>query len=211
MKARPAIIVLAAGQGSRFQGAQHKLAQSLGASSVLGTTLRHALATHLQVVVVTTTLLSEAVRRHVASRDVVVMPSDQPLADMSSPPEWGVGHSIAAGVSAVSGASGWVLLPADMPMVRTPTLLAVADMLEHHPVSYAQHTGRRGHPVGFSAELYSDLVKLTGDDDGRRLLARYPSQAVEVDDPGVLTGMDTAAELGRMRVARAVLAHGNSP
>ncbi|MEY3273165.1 MAG: hypothetical protein RLZZ341_2066, partial [Pseudomonadota bacterium] len=32
-------------------------------------------------------------------------------------------------------------------------------------VVWAQHRGRRGHPVGFAAELYSELVQLDGDDD----------------------------------------------
>ena len=38
MGGRPAVIVLAAGKGSRFLGADHKLAQSLGGLTVLGTT-----------------------------------------------------------------------------------------------------------------------------------------------------------------------------
>jgi molybdenum cofactor cytidylyltransferase len=211
MTARPAVIVLAAGQGSRFQGAQHKLAQSLGTSSVLGTTLRQALATQLHVVVVTTALLAEVVRGHVASRDIVVLPTTSAATDARGL-GWGMGHSIAAGVSAVSGASGWLLLPGDMPMVRPSTLLAVADMLEQSPVSYAQYSGRQGHPVGFAAELYSELVTLTGDEGARRLVARYPSQAVDVDDPGVLIDVDTVADLGRVRAAHAAtLPRGASP
>lgn len=207
MTARPAIVVLAAGQGSRFQGAQHKLAQSLGTSSVLGMTLRHALATQLQVVVVTTALLAEVVRGHVASRDIVVLPSTQAASEANGI-GWGMGQSIAAGVSAVSGASGWLLLPGDMPMVRPSTVLAVADMLEQHPVSYAQYTGRRGHPVGFAAELYSELVTLSGDEGARRLIARYPSQAVDVDDPGVLMDVDTVADLGQVRAMHAASMYG---
>ena len=207
MSAQPAIVVLAAGQGSRFQGAQHKLAQSLGTSSVLGMTLRHALATQLPVVVVTTALLAEVVRGHVASRDIVVLPSTPAAAQASGYGGWGMGQSIAAGVAAVSGASGWLLLPGDMPMVKPSTMLAVAEMLEQHPVAYAQHTGRRGHPVGFSAELYSELVTLNGDEGARRLIARYPSHAVDVDDPGVLMDVDTVADLSHVRAIHAASRH----
>jgi molybdenum cofactor cytidylyltransferase len=192
-KERPAIVVLAAGRGRRFAGTAHKLEQSLGGSTVLASTLRHVIATQLPMVVVTTQALESQARRYVASRDVVVMPEEGTFHGL------GVGASIAAGVSALPDAPGWVMLPADMPMVRPSTLTAVARALEEHPVSYAQHGGRRGHPVGFSAELYSELTSLTGDEGVRRLVARYPAQAVEVDDPGVLMGLDTVEDLAKLR------------
>ena len=54
MRLRPAIIVTAAGSGSRFGGSLHKLDQDFDASTVLATTVRHAVQTQLPVVVVTT-------------------------------------------------------------------------------------------------------------------------------------------------------------
>ncbi|HEX3140628.1 MAG TPA: nucleotidyltransferase family protein [Rhizobacter sp.] len=198
MATRPAVVVLAAGRGSRFRGLQHKLMQGLGASTVIATTLSNALATQLPVLVVTTEPLYELINRHVATRDMVVLPG----VESAAPHTLGMGYSIAAGVSARSNASGWLILPADMPMVRTSTLQAVASELERHPVAYAQYRGRRGHPVGFAAELFSELVMLTGDEGARRLVARYPAQGVEVDDPGVLLDVDTEDDLARVRVAQ---------
>jgi molybdenum cofactor cytidylyltransferase len=192
----PALIVLAAGKGSRFSGAEHKLAQPLGPSTVLGSTLRHAIETHLPVVVVTTEPLADLARRSVAARDVVVLPE---VGSAGSSATLGMGHSIAAGVSARPDARGWLILPGDMPLVRPASMLAVARQLEHHPVVYAQHKGRRGHPVAFSAELYSELVTLTGDEGARRLIARYPAIGVELDDAGVLVDVDTQADLDDVR------------
>jgi molybdenum cofactor cytidylyltransferase len=202
MGGRPAVIVLAAGQGSRFAGTDHKLAQALGGLTVLGITLQHAIASHLPVVVVTTPALAELARRSVAARDVVVLP------EVGSPghPGLGMGHSISAGVCARPDAPGWLVLPGDMPRVQPPTLQAVARQLGHHAVAYAQHKGRRGHPVGFSAELYSELSALSGDEGARRLVARYPSFGVEVDDPGVLLDIDTLADLDQLRAAGAPVA-----
>jgi molybdenum cofactor cytidylyltransferase len=57
--------------------------------------------------------------------------------------------------------------------------------------------------VGFGAELYSELAKLSGDEGARRLVARYPAHAVEVDDPGVMFDVDTPDDLAAARVARA--------
>jgi len=197
MKAQPVVVVLAAGLGSRFGGTIHKLGQDLDGASVLARVLSQVLATSLEAVVVTTEALADEARRSVASRDIVLLPkvgaSDLPL---------GMGYSIAAGVSARPNASGWLILPGDMPLVQPSTVLAVAAALEHHPVAFAQYQGRRGHPVGFSAELYSELSALQGDAGARRLTARYPAQGVDVDDPGVLVDIDTEADLKRARAAR---------
>ncbi len=198
MAAQPAVIVLAAGRGSRFLGADHKLAQRLGSATVLGATLRHAVATHLPVVVVTTEAFAETARRHVAARDVIVLP------EVGTPgvPALGMGYSISAGISAMPDALGWLILPGDMPMVRSDTMLEVARKLAHHAVVYAQHKGVRGHPVGFASELYSELTALRGDEGARRLVARYPAIGVEVDDPGVLLDVDTEADLESARLAQ---------
>jgi molybdenum cofactor cytidylyltransferase len=193
MRFRPTIVVLAAGRGSRFGGASHKLAQPFGSSTVLGTTVRHAVETHLPIVVVTTEALAPLVARQVARRDIVVMAD----ADAAR----GMGASIATGVAERSGAPGWLVLPADMPLVRPSSIRAVATALEQHPVVFAQHQGRRGHPVGFSAELYSELIMLTGDEGARRVMARYPAHGQEVDDRGVLVDVDTQSDLDAARLA----------
>ncbi len=195
LMARPTLVVLAAGRGSRFGGTRHKLLQSLGTSSVLATTLGHALETELPLVVVATEALAEVAQQSVASRDIVVLPE----AGEPGRGPLGMGYSIATGVAACPGASGWLILPGDMPAVRPATLLAVAHALAHHAVVYAQHRGRRGHPVGFAAELYSELVALEGDVGARRLVARYPAHGVDVDDDGVLVDIDTPADLDRLR------------
>jgi molybdenum cofactor cytidylyltransferase len=193
MNNRPAVIVLAAGKGSRFAGVRHKLIQPFGSSTVLGSTLANALASQLPVVVVTTEALASEAARSIATRDVVVV-SDFEAAR-------GMGHSIAAGVAARAHARGWLVLPADMPRVGAATLRTVAAALDTHPVVYAQHRGRRGHPVAFSAELFSELLSLTGDEGARRLLARYPAVGIEIDDPGIHLDIDTAADLDAARTA----------
>lgn len=195
MQSLPVIIVLAAGQGSRFVGAAHKLTQDLGAGTVLGQTIGHAIASRLPVVVVTAQPLAAEAERWVARRDVVVLPE----AGCAGARPLGMGYSIAAGVAARPHAGGWLVLPGDMPMVQPASLKRVAELLSQYVVVYAQHRGRRGHPVAFAAELFSELVLLTGDEGARRLLARYPSHGLELDDPGVLLDVDTTEDLSRVR------------
>ncbi|MBT9594713.1 MAG: nucleotidyltransferase family protein [Vitreoscilla sp.] len=193
MKAAPTIIVLGAGRGARYTGARHKLAESLGGASVLSHTVRHAIASGLPVLVVTTPHFVDEVTGLVARRDIVV------LGEHTGVAPGGMGDSIAAGVAARPGAGGWLVLPADMPLVQPSTLVSVAGAIGTQPVAYAQYQGRRGHPVAFGAELFSELVRLSGEEGARRILARFPGQAVEVDDPGVLLDMDTEADLASLR------------
>lgn len=199
-KRRPAVVVLAAGRGSRFRGSGHKLEQKLGgpseADTLLTRTLSHAIATRLPVVVVTTAALAPSAHKLIAARDVVTLPERDA---QGRPNPIGMGHSIVAGVGATGDAGGWLILPADMPLVQPSTIMAVAEGLERFPVCYAQHRGIQGHPVGFGTELFSELMALQGDEGARRIVARYAAQPIDVDDPGVHIDVDTAEDLARVR------------
>src|ERR1700761_4309061 len=188
MKNEPAVVVLAAGAGSRYRGTRHKLTEQLGGDSVLVRTLRNAIASEMSVVLVISEALIDEAQGLVAPEDMVVV-------DLRAQTGWGMGDSVAAGGSSPASATGWLVLPADMPLVRPSSVRAVADALDQQPIAFAQHRGRRGHPVGFGAELFSELVMLKGDEGARRLLARYPTAAVELDDPGVLFDIDTVDDL----------------
>lgn len=191
MSEHPVVIVVAAGRSGRFAGVSHKLVQALGASTVLGTTLAQVVETRLPCVVVTTPALEPEAARVVARRDLVVIPQHE--ADK------GIGHTVSAGVQSRPHAPGWLLLPGDMPLVGRNAIEAVASALPQHTLVVAQHHGRRGHPVGFSSGLYSELMSLVGDDGLRRLLGRYPAHGVEVADAGVLFDVDTEADLEAAR------------
>lgn len=210
MKSFPVVIVWAAGRGGGFEAAWRTLAQPFGASTVLGTTLAQVDASGLPLVVVSSAALRELAQDCTVAADVVTLPQAP-----EGEAEASMGRSIAAGVLARSEAPGWLVLPADMPMVQPHTLRAVASAMEAHPVTYAQYRGRRGHPVAFSGELYSELSGLCDDRDVRRLLARYPAAGIEVDDRGVL--LDASPGGARVAMRRPALAplpprpHGLAP
>jgi molybdenum cofactor cytidylyltransferase len=187
----PVVVVLAAGRGVRFSGPGHKLAQPFETTSVLGSTLARVVESGLPRVVVTTDALATVAEAHVAARDVLLLTRLQ--ADR------GMARSIVAGVSARADAPGWLILPGDMPLISPRTLRAVAAALPGQVCVVPNHQGRRGHPVGFSAELFSDLQALDGDEGARRLLLRYPSKMLELDDPGILIDIDTQSDLQAAR------------
>jgi molybdenum cofactor cytidylyltransferase len=184
----PLVVVLAAGSGRRFAADAHKLLQPLaGGQTVLAWTLRQVKQSGLPLLVVSNPSTDNEAKRHVPATDVLSLSEAEARR--------GMGSSLAAGVAERSDAGGWLVLPGDMPLVQASSLRAVAQALGQHAVVYAQHHGRRGHPVGFGAEMLSELLALQGDEGARRLLARYPSFGLELDDPGVLLDVDTPADL----------------
>jgi len=75
----------------------------------------------------------------------------------------------------------------------------VAAALGGHAVVLPHHRSKRGHPVGFAASCRDALLMLKGP-QGAALVVRAqalvnPVAQLELDDPGVVTDIDTAADL----------------
>lgn len=125
----------------------------------------------------------------------------------------GMGDSIAAAVRATADAAGWLVLPADLPLVRPDTLRRVADALAGATAVQPHHEGRRGHPVAFDAGARDALLTLTGERGAAPVLqalrARGEVRDLVVDDIGTVTDIDTLVDLA---AAEALLAaRGLSP
>jgi molybdenum cofactor cytidylyltransferase len=111
----------------------------------------------------------------------------------------GMGDTIAAAVRATPDAAGWLILPADLPLIKPATLRAVATALAGHAVVLPHYQGRRGHPVGFAASCREALLLLKGA-QGAALVARAqaavnPVAQLELDDVGIVTDIDTVQDL----------------
>ena len=112
----------------------------------------------------------------------------------------GLSTSIAAGVRAApAGAAGYLIALGDMPAVAAGTVSLVCRAFEAASppaVAVPVHAGRRGHPVLFGRDYREELLGLSGDVGARGLFARHAGRVVEVavDDPGVLTDVDTEAQ-----------------
>lgn len=176
----PVVIVLAAGRGRRFLasgGAGSKLQADLHGKPVLD----HVLA---------------AVERSGLAHHVVHRAAGDGMAD-----------SIAAGVRATATASGWLILPGDLPLISAASLSRVAQALLLQPVVVPTFEGGRGHPVGFAGGCYAALAALSGEAGGAAVVERYRREGrallLPLDDPGILTDVDTLADLQR---AHALLA-----
>lgn len=189
----PIAVVLAAGRGRRFAAAGGGPFKQSRRFQGERTVLEHVCALYaeceLPVVCALHPELDELAERLTAAGYRVV-----PVADADS----GMGHSLAAAVAATPSETGWLIALADMPGTRPGTVHAVADALRAGAALCAPyHEGRRGHPVGFSAEFGARLRALTGDEGARSILETDEDrlQRVEVDDPGVLLDINVPGEL----------------
>ncbi|WP_295538935.1 NTP transferase domain-containing protein [uncultured Pseudacidovorax sp.] len=113
----------------------------------------------------------------------------------------GMGDSIAAAVRATAAAPGWLVLPADLPLVQPATLRTVAAALADAGAAQPVFRGERGHPVGFGAASGPALMALAGEQGAapvlKALRARGAVRELAVDDAGVVTDIDTLDDLAR--------------
>ena len=110
----------------------------------------------------------------------------------------GLASSLICGVQANTRAAGWLIGLADMPAVPAIAISSVRNALLHDAELAAPFcNGSRGHPVGFSAHYYNELLGLSGDTGAKRLLERDQNKIVQIviEDAGILTDIDTSADL----------------
>ncbi|HET7584419.1 MAG TPA: nucleotidyltransferase family protein [Gemmatimonadaceae bacterium] len=189
-----AAIVLAAGGARRF-GSQ-KLLAPLGGETVVHRTVRTVLDASVDDVVVVIGHEGDAVQRALADLPVRTVPNARW--------EEGMSASIAAGVSALHPdvAAAFVVL-GDQPAIQ-PAVLAL--MLERRRAAGGGVTivapvyrGVQGNPVLFGADVFAELLALTGDRGARAVLERDPARvaavAIDQEMPG---DVDVPADLTRL-------------
>ncbi|MDO8285652.1 MAG: NTP transferase domain-containing protein [Rhodoferax sp.] len=110
----------------------------------------------------------------------------------------GMGDSIAAAVRATPHATGWLILPGDLPLIQPATLHAVAQALAHHAVVRPTFEGQHGHPVGFATLCRDALQSLKGNQGAALVVAAYCAIELVVTDAGAVTDIDTLADLQRV-------------
>lgn len=112
----------------------------------------------------------------------------------------GMGASLACGVRASAAADGWIIALADMPFIQPATIAAVVRALQDGAaIAAPAHEGKRGHPVGFGREYYTELAALREDEGARAIVKRDDRNVVlvTVDDPGIHGDIDTPEDLSR--------------
>ncbi len=118
-------------------------------------------------------------------------------------PEHGMFSSVRTGVAALPDAlTGFFVLPADCPFVAPRTHAALLAAFARHgsarPV-IPVHAGRGGHPVLLPASARQTILAAPPGATLRAVLGDLAPERLPVDDPAVLTDLDTPADLRRLR------------
>jgi len=165
----PVVIVLASGRGERFlaSGGRTHKLQALLGGQ---TVLQHTL---------------DAVRASGLACHV------------EAGPHPGMGDAIAAAVRATAGADGWLILPADLPLVLPDTLRRVAEAPAQHAVVRPSYRGQLGHPVRFARACGPQLLALQGPQGAAAIVRALGAHEIAVDDAGCVSDIDTVDDLSR--------------
>ena len=187
------VVVLAAGQGSRFRqeaGAEKDklVADCTGRDGVVRSVIEHTLvnlpAALDKRVLVTTADRPQVIRMAQAyGCEIVLIEST------------GMGDSIAAGVVACKQLDGWLMVLGDMPFILPSSIEQVVAGIGDDRISVPVQSGEYGHPVGFGRDFAVGLMALSGDRGAKPLFAQGRVVEVTVDDPGVVWDVDVPQAL----------------
>ena len=181
-------ILLAAGSATRFGG--DKLVAKMPSDTPIGVAALDNLASAVDAVVAVVRPGDDLLATVLAAHGARVTACPQAAE--------GMGESLAWGVRAAPAAAAWLIALADMPWVQPASIARVADALrEGAPIAAPTWQGARGHPVGFAARFYAELIALKGDEGAKPVIARHGALLVATEDAGVLRDVDTPEDLHR--------------
>jgi len=188
-------VVLAAGRSTRLDAEFPKQLLAVDSEPMARRVVRAALGSRLAEVVV--------VLGHRAA-DVGSVLAGLGVRTVENPDHAdGQSTSVRAGLAALSPSmAAAMFLPADQPLLTSSTIDRLIAAWEASPdaIVVPARGGRRGSPVLFGRELFSELEALRGDVGGRALLPRHEDRIVTVEvDAAELDDVDTVEDLQRMR------------
>ena len=189
-----AAIVLAAGLSKRM--GEDKLSLKLGDSTVFETTLKAITKTGFKQIIVVTKPGS-SLADQAANYNCHIVENLNP--------EQGLSLSLKAGLNAIdSTIQGALFALADQPQISSDlySLLLNSYRKKLKLVTCPLYRGKRGNPTIFDRRTWALLEQIEGDQGGRSLLESLAEEQIDfvvVDDPAVITDLDTPADYARLR------------
>ena len=198
-----AAIILAAGSSSRMGDGRHKLLLPLGSRAVLTHVVSAALASQAQPIIVVLGHQAEQVRASISEYTL------HPALTLIENPDYlqGMSSSLHAGIRALmtDHIDGAIILLGDQPLM-TPQIidrLIETKRTTGQPIIAPLYSGKRGNPVLFDAILFPELLGVTGDEGGRRVIERHRQEIATVEVTDAMASYDVDTWEAYQRVVRA--------
>ncbi|HTI15920.1 MAG TPA: nucleotidyltransferase family protein [Dictyobacter sp.] len=175
-----AAIILAAGRSSRMRDGQQKLLLPLGDRPVITHVLQNTLASQAQPILVVLGHQQQQLREQLAPY------LTQPRISLLTNAEYsqGMSTSLRTGIEALlsmhrtTSIAGAMILLGDQPLMTSviiDMLIATKHTTAARIVAPLYH-GKRGNPVIFDTSLFPELLEITGDEGGRRIIERHKTE-----------------------------------
>jgi molybdenum cofactor cytidylyltransferase len=117
-------------------------------------------------------------------------------------PERGMLSSLQCGLAALAEHTRAVAFtPVDFPAIQQSTVERVILGWGGEPLRIPRYADRRGHPVLIARDLVPEFLAEPATAQARDVVRRHESDIlyVDVDDPGILTDVDTPADYEQLR------------
>jgi molybdenum cofactor cytidylyltransferase len=121
---------------------------------------------------------------------------------MNPEPERGMLSSLQCGLAAIGPeAQAAVFTPVDVPAITGSTVGRVVTEWSGEAIRIPRFKGRRGHPVLVSQGLIAEFLAMPSTARTNEVIRRHEGEIayVDVDDPGILTDVDTPADYERLQ------------
>ena len=179
--ATTAAILLAAGRSSRMGQGQHKLLLPLGDRPVLLHVVDTVLASQARPIVVVLGHQAEQVRS-------ILAPFESRLTIIDNPDyQLGMSTSLRKGIETLMSSyptvNGALIVLSDQPLMTSYILDSMIETKQNtgKRIIVARYQGKRGNPTLFDASLFPELMEMTGDEGGRKVLERHREEIAVLD------------------------------
>lgn len=188
------ILYLAAGNSRRFgMTGENKLLYSIGGKTLYrhGLDMLFSLAKKRQDCSLTVISRSDEILKAVQSMGVKTV--------YSPDSEKGISYTIRAGINSLGNIEKedfLVFVVADQPYMTEKTVMKLLDCADKETetasVSFQEQPG---NPVLFSARLIPELLELTGDEGGRKIIKKHTCKYIQAENEKELYDIDCAEDL----------------
>ena len=123
------------------------------------------------------------------------------LAVHNGDPGAGLSHTVALGLAALADCDAVLFQVADQPLLRRESVGRLIALWREHPEKIAAVSGggRRGNPCLFPARFFPELLALTGDCGGSRVIRQHEDELMLLEvDARELADVDTPQALAEV-------------